>query len=97
MLAILMMSTECERVFSSAKHLLTDSRNCLYPDIIKANECLKHWFSKPENEVDQEADALEKAVAAKARVDNESDIEDDIYYKVNSKKRLCRRMIKSTQ
>jgi hypothetical protein len=42
MLAIPMMSAECERVFSSAKHLITDSRNRLRSDIIEANECLKH-------------------------------------------------------
>ena len=43
MLGIPMMSAECERVFSSAKYLITDSRNRLNPDIIEASECLKHW------------------------------------------------------
>jgi len=47
MLAIPMMSAECERVFSSAKHLITDARNRLNPDIIEANECLKAWFDEP--------------------------------------------------
>src|SRR5271154_1051598 len=62
MLAIPMMSAECERVFSSAKHLLTDARNRLNPDIIEANECLKHWFGKPaEEEVDQRAEASGEA------------------------------------
>ena len=42
------MSAECERVFSSAKHLLTDSRNRLKADIIEANECLKSWFGRPQ-------------------------------------------------
>ena len=42
MLAIPAMSAEYERVFSSAKHLLTDAHNRLDPDIIEANECLKH-------------------------------------------------------
>ncbi|TKA65602.1 hypothetical protein B0A49_12935, partial [Cryomyces minteri] len=35
------MSSECERVFSAAKKLITDERNCLQPDIIQANECFK--------------------------------------------------------
>lgn len=47
MLAIPLMSAECERVFSSAKHLLIDARNRLLPDIIEANECLKSWFEPP--------------------------------------------------
>ena len=84
MLAILMMSVECKRVFSSAKHLLIDTCNRLNPDIIEANECLRHWFSKPEeDEVDQEAEVIEEAVT-KTRKDNESDIEDDIVYEVDS-------------
>jgi hypothetical protein len=37
----LVMSTECERAFSSAKKLLTLERNALLMDIIKACECLK--------------------------------------------------------
>ena len=48
MLAIPLMSAECERVFSSAKHLLTDPRNRLKADIIEANECLKSWFGRPQ-------------------------------------------------
>ena len=84
MLAIPMMSAECERVFSSARHLLTDARNRLNPDIIEANECLRHWFGKPEEEeVAQEAEALEE-VAAKMRKENESDMEDDVVYEVDS-------------
>jgi hypothetical protein len=85
MLAIPMMSAECERVFSSAKHLITDARNRLYPDIVEANECLKHWYGKPEEEeADQEADASEEAVAMKAKKENESDMEDDVDYEVDS-------------
>jgi hypothetical protein len=38
------MSTECERVFSSAKKLLTPERNALSEDIIEACECLKAWW-----------------------------------------------------
>ena len=48
MLAIPLMSAKCERIFSSAKHLVTDSRNRLKADIIEANECLKSWFGRPE-------------------------------------------------
>ena len=38
------MSTECERVFSSAKKLITPERNQLEEDIIGACECLKAWW-----------------------------------------------------
>ena len=40
------MSTECERVFSSTKKLLTPERNRLTEDIIEACECLKAWWKK---------------------------------------------------
>ena len=40
------MSTECERVFSSAKKLLTPERNPLTEDIIETCECLKAWWKK---------------------------------------------------
>jgi hypothetical protein len=45
-LAIPAMSTECERVFSSAKKLITPERSCLVPDIIEASECLKNWWDR---------------------------------------------------
>jgi hAT family C-terminal dimerisation region len=48
MLALPATSAECERVFSSAKLLITAARNRLHPDIIEANECLRAWFEKPE-------------------------------------------------
>src|SRR5947199_8712524 len=38
------MSAECERVFSSAKKLITPERNQLEEDIIEACECLKAWW-----------------------------------------------------
>ena len=44
MLALPVSSAECERVFSSAKLLITDRRSRLKPDIIEANECLKAWL-----------------------------------------------------
>jgi hAT family C-terminal dimerisation region len=40
------MSTECERVFSSAKKLITPERNALLEDLIEACECLKAWWKK---------------------------------------------------
>jgi hAT family protein len=43
MLAIPMMSAECES-YISAKYLITNSHNRLNPDIIEASECLKHWY-----------------------------------------------------
>ena len=44
MLAILLISIKCERVFSSIKHFITNSHNCLKADIVEVNECLKSWF-----------------------------------------------------
>jgi hypothetical protein len=41
MLATLNMSDECDRTFSSAKHLITDSRSRLAIDITEANEFLR--------------------------------------------------------
>jgi hypothetical protein len=43
-LSIPAMSAECERVFSSAKLLLTDRRARMKEDIIEASECLRAWF-----------------------------------------------------
>lgn len=47
MLSIPLMSDECERTFSSAKHLISDARNRLKIDIVEANECLKQWYGVP--------------------------------------------------
>jgi len=38
-------SSECERVFSQAKKLITDERNRLGPATIEADECLKNWIT----------------------------------------------------
>jgi hypothetical protein len=76
MLAIPMMSAECERIFSSAKHLITDSRNRLNPEIIEANECLKHWFGKPE-EQESDSEVAEEVVEKSSK--NESNTEDDVF------------------
>ena len=45
-MAVPAMPSECERVFSSAKLLLSDRRNRLKDDIIEANECLRAWTLK---------------------------------------------------
>jgi hypothetical protein len=39
-------SCECERVFSSAKKLITPERNSLADNTIEVLECLKAWFDK---------------------------------------------------
>ena len=38
------MSPEAERVFSGAKHTISDERASLHIDTIQALECLKSWF-----------------------------------------------------
>lgn len=43
-LSIPAMEAECERVFSSAKILITDRRSRLQDDIIEAIECLRNWW-----------------------------------------------------
>jgi hypothetical protein len=43
-LAVPAMSAECERVFSSAKKVVTAERNRLSEDIVQACECLKAWW-----------------------------------------------------
>ena len=48
MLAIPLISAKCKRIFSSTKHLITNSRNCFKANIIKANKCLKSQFRRPE-------------------------------------------------
>jgi hypothetical protein len=55
MLALPVSSAECERIFSSAKLLITSSRNRLHPNIIEANECLRAWFRDEEAEERQRA------------------------------------------
>ncbi|KAM5529528.1 transposase-like protein [Fusarium oxysporum f. sp. phaseoli] len=47
-LALPPMSDECERLFSSAKLLLTDRRSRLRMDVIEASECLRAWYGRPE-------------------------------------------------
>jgi hypothetical protein len=100
MLAIPAISVECVRVFSSAKHLLTDAHNCLNPDIIEANKCLKHWFSKPKEEKGDDKDlGLKEENGPKSEVseevevldikkDYESDVEDGVIYEVDSDSKI---------
>ena len=54
-LSIPAMSSEAERLFSSAKITLTDRRNRLGVDLLEALECLKSWLKI----TDREADILE--------------------------------------
>ncbi|KJZ69655.1 hypothetical protein HIM_10950 [Hirsutella minnesotensis 3608] len=46
-LAVPPMSDECERLFSSAKILLSDRRSRLKIDIIEASECFRYWYGPP--------------------------------------------------
>jgi hypothetical protein len=46
-LAVPPCSDELERLFSSAKLLITPHRSRLHMDIIEANECLRAWFGRP--------------------------------------------------
>ena len=38
------MSSEVERVFSAAKKLITDERNCLGAEAVEACETQRHWL-----------------------------------------------------
>jgi hypothetical protein len=44
MLSIPAMSSDCERVFSQAKLLITGQRHRLKPDIVEATQCLRAWL-----------------------------------------------------
>ena len=46
LLSIPLMSAECERVFSSAKNLVTDNRNTLKEEVIEASTLLRHWLKE---------------------------------------------------
>ena len=72
MLAIPLISAKYKRVFSSAKHLVTNTYNRLKANIIEANECLKSWYGRLklkafEQGVDPDVDDLyEEEATAKA-------------------------------
>jgi hypothetical protein len=51
------MSAECERVFSSAKKLITPERNRLTEEIIEASKCLKNWWDCGLTQQLQDADS----------------------------------------
>ena len=40
------MSVKCERIFSSALHLVISLWGSLQDEAIKANKCLKSWFTQ---------------------------------------------------
>jgi hypothetical protein len=44
MISIPAMSSECERVFSQAKLMITGQRHALKADIIEATQCLRMWL-----------------------------------------------------
>jgi hypothetical protein len=44
MVSISAMSSDCERVFSQAKLMITGPRHRLEADIIEATQCLRMWF-----------------------------------------------------
>ena len=89
MLAIPLISAECERVFSFAKHLVTDARNCLKADIIEANKCLKSQYGRPrpkafERGVDPNVDDLYKEeLTAKAAAKKDSNAQSNVDQEAN--------------
>ena len=88
MLAILLISAKYKRVFSSIKHLVTNSRNCLKANIIKVNKCLKSQYRrlKPKafkqgvdpNVNDLYKEELTTKAAAKAAAKRDSNIRSNI-------------------
>ena len=78
MLAIPAMSAECKRVFSSVRHLITDARNRLDPDIIEANECLKHWFGLPKEEEGSKEDGPKGKKGEKGEKGPEPEVSEEV-------------------
>jgi hypothetical protein len=72
-LSIPAMSADPERLFSSAKLLISDLRNKLGMEIIEAFECLKSWY-KIEGWQD-ESEWLEKIIGDEASLDVESHVQ----------------------
>lgn len=50
LLSILLMGSECERVFSTAGYILTGRRNHMKEDIIEALTCLRGWQNTQHHE-----------------------------------------------
>ncbi|KAG6222948.1 hypothetical protein E4U34_001146 [Claviceps purpurea] len=69
------MSDDCERLFSSAKLLLSDRRSRLTMDIIEACECLRQWLGVLEKE-EKELRALEEKAFDGAQADDFSENEE---------------------
>jgi len=82
MVSVPISSAECERIFSSAKLLITSSRNRLRPDIIEASECLRNWLKKPNSKTEmgsqdrQHLQIKEKADSIYSDDDGESEEEE---------------------
>ncbi len=78
MLAIPFISVKCEWVFSSVKHLIINSYNCLKANIIKVNKCLKSWYGHLEAKAFEQGvdpnvnDLYEEEAAAKAKAKAET-------------------------
>lgn len=81
-LAVPAMSDECERLFSSAKILLSDRRSRLGIDIIEASECLRAWYGLPPSRsfddeaigaIEGETPALENSDVLKAEDSGNTD------------------------
>lgn len=68
MLALPISSAECERIFSSAKLLITPSRSRLKSDIIEANECLRAWFAAEEEKKKKEEEKKKKKAEEEGKV-----------------------------
>jgi len=51
MLGIPAMSSDCERVFSQAKLMITGQHHSLKPDIIEACQCLRAWWINDKKKV----------------------------------------------
>jgi len=78
MLALPASSAECERVFSSAKLLITSIRNRLNPDIVEMNECLKSWFAKEgQKPAEEEANWGSKDVAGERSESTSDETEEE--------------------
>lgn len=70
-LAVPAMSDECERLFSSAKILLSDRRSRLGIDMIEASECLRAWYGRPPSRSfdDETIGAIEGELQALGKAD----------------------------
>ena len=63
MCSIPAMSSECERVFSQAKLLITGQRMRLKADIIEATQCLRMWLIMDKKAADTWKPGKKKGVA----------------------------------